>query len=140
MKIKSSLIAIYNICHDALAKLQDAITLFEETDEIAKNKEYLAFQDSVIIRFEYSLDVLWKYIKEYLSEKKGVTVKNPKDTFREAFKQGLLSEQDTIVMLEIVDNRNDTTHRYDLGKAKEMGKIIPQYYDLLLELFERTKP
>lgn len=140
MEIKSNLVAKYNVCHDALATLEDAITLLEETDEISKNKEYLAFQDSVIKRFEYSLDVLWKYIKDFLSEKKGVTVKSPKDTFREAFKQGLLNEQEAIVMLEMVDNRNETTHRYDLAKAKEMGKIIPKYYDLLIELFERTKP
>jgi nucleotidyltransferase substrate binding protein (TIGR01987 family) len=140
MELKDSLIIKYNVCNDALASLYDAIILLERTDEISKSKEYLAFQDSVIKRFEYSLDVIWKYIKEYISDKFGITHKSPKETFREAFKQNLLNQQEAEFVLKMVDDRNETSHRYDRTRAKEISNVIPEYYKVLALLIKRAKP
>ena len=140
MELKNSLKIKYNTCKDAIESLNDAISLLKNTDEISKYKEHLAFQDSVIKRFEYSLDIIWKYVKEYISENFGITVKSPKETFREAFKQNLLNQQETEQALDMVDDRNETTHRYDLAKAKKITTMIPKYYDLLINLLEKSKP
>ena len=47
MELNNSLTAKYNICNNALESLHDAIELLQNTDEVSKSKEYLAFQDSV---------------------------------------------------------------------------------------------
>ena len=139
MELKNNLVIKSQICHDALTSLHNAIKLLKATDEASKQDEYLAFQDSIIKRFEYSLDVTWKYVKEYLLEKFGITVKSPKETFREAFKQNLLSTQDAELALDMVDDRNETSHRYDEAKAKEISQIIPTYYDVLVRLLKKIK-
>lgn len=140
MELKNSLILKYQICNAALDSLWDAIELLQNIDEDSKSKKYLAYQDSVIKRFEYSFYFSWKYVKEYIEKKYGVSVKSPKETFREAFKQNLLDDQDAECALDMVDDRNETSHRYDMAKAKEISKIIPKYYEVLVALIEKTKP
>ena len=140
MTLKDSILMRYRYCNEAFESLHDVIKLLEKTDEVSQQKEYLAFQDSVIKRFEYSLDVLWKYVKEYLLDKFGVTVKSPKETFREAFKQNLLSKQNTELALDMVDDRNETSHRYDCARAREISDKIPAYYEVLVALLKKTKP
>lgn len=140
MELENNLKIKYDTCLDALESLNEAISLLEDTDEISKSKEHLAFQDSVIKRFEYSLDITWKYVKEYISKNFGIVVKSPKETFRESFKQDLLNQQETELALNMVDDRNETTHRYDLVRANEISSVIPKYYDLLINLLDRSKP
>ena len=140
MELKDSIIIKYKSCNEALSSLHDAIKLLEKTDEVSQEVVYLAFQDSVIKRFEYSLDVSWKYVKEYLLDKFGITVKSPKETFREAFKQSLLSEKEAELALDMVDDRNETSHRYDHSRAKEISEIIPTYYNVLVGLMEKIRP
>ena len=139
MELKNNLKFKYDICQKALESLDDAIILLKNTDEISKSKEFLAFQDSVIQRFEYTLDEIWKYVKEYISNKYGIKVKSPKETFREAFKQNIINEQETKLALEMVDDRNETSHKYDMAKAKDISKSIPTYYDFFVKLLEITK-
>ena len=138
MEIDNNLIIKYNECKQALLTLGNSINLLKKTDETSKPDEYLAFQDSVIQRFEYSLDIIWKYVKDYIAKKHGVTVKSPKETFREAFRQNILNLQESELALEMVDDRNETTHRYDFAKAKETARNILKYQKLLTHLLERT--
>lgn len=139
MELKKDIKFKYEICQKALDSLQDAIELIENTDEISKEKEYLAYQDSVIKRFEYTLDVIWKYLKEYIFNKYGVVVKSPKETFREAFKQNMIDQDEAELALNMVDDRNETSHRYDMAKAKDISQMIPTYYDFFEKLLETTK-
>ena len=80
-----------------------------------------------------------KYIKSYLYEKFGSNVKSPKETFRESFKQNIISDIETELALQMVDSRNETSHRYDETKAKEISLLIPKYYALLVQFLEVTK-
>ena len=137
MELKNNLATKSHICHDALESLHNAIKLLHATDEVSKENEYLAFQDSVIKRFEYSLDVTWKYTKGYLLQKFGVTVKSPKETFRESFKQNLFDAHDAELSLAMIDDRNETSHRYNETKAKEICDIIPTYYEILVRLLKK---
>ncbi len=139
MEIENNLSLKYEECNRAILTLNNSINLLKRTDEISKADEYLAFQDSVIQRFEYSLDIIWKYLKDYIQKKHGNTVKSPKETFREAFKQNILNKQESELALQMVDDRNETTHRYDYVKAKEIIKKIFKYQKLLTNILERTK-
>ncbi len=64
-------------------------------DEHRSTRYYDNFRDSVIQRFEYSIDGFWKYLNLYLVGR-GVQVKpaTPKVVFRELFKINLISEEE----------------------------------------------
>ena len=66
-------------------------------------------RDAAIKRFEYTSEIFWKVIKDYLEVHEGIICNSPKSCFKEVFKVGLLSEEETIKILEMVDDRNLTS-------------------------------
>ena len=73
MEIKDTLlIDRQDICKKALNTLYNSIALLKSVNAKSSPDQYLAFQDSVIKRFELSLDVVWKYLKLYMSKKFGL--------------------------------------------------------------------
>lgn len=98
----------------ALNRLEEVMML--EVTEIVR--------DSAIQRFEFTIDLAWKYIKTILEETKGVICNSPKDCFREAFRQGLIEYND--IWIELVDLRNQTSHTYHEEVAKKVYTAIPE--------------
>ena len=70
--------------------LEKAYASLEKAVKIAKtekNSEYSdSFQDSVIQRYEYTMELSWKFLKKYLLEAYGKETIFPKDTIKEAFR------------------------------------------------------
>jgi nucleotidyltransferase substrate binding protein (TIGR01987 family) len=116
--------------------------LLGEFDSLKKQSDLLKLvaQESLIKRFEYSIDTLWKYLKVYLLTKHGVDQKSPKSVFRECLRVGIISEKEALLALEMADNRNETSHTYNEALAKEIISLIPKYYELMQNIIEKTKP
>lgn len=75
-------------------------------------------------RFEYTFETLWKTLKLYLSEKKGLECNSPMDCLKSAYQVGLIPdnyEQDFIAM---VRKRNDIVHIYNEPVAEEIYNLI----------------
>ncbi len=70
-------------------------------------------------RFEYTYEALWKTVKEFLRVR-GLECNSPKSCFKEAFKEGLISEEyeDTIFYMILLRNR--LVHVYDEEMAREI--------------------
>ncbi|HBY05728.1 MAG: Nucleotidyltransferase substrate binding protein, HI0074 family [candidate division TM6 bacterium GW2011_GWE2_42_60] len=103
--------------------------------------EYRTYRDSVVQRFEYTIDLFWKYLKNYLEVAQVVTgLKIPSEVMREAFSLRLLSEEETEKILEMIKSRNMTSHIYIEEIAERLALNIPEYYQLLQKLAERLKP
>ena len=100
-----------------------------------------AYRDSMIQRFEYSFDIIWKYLKNYLVEILGIKIqiKSPKTIFRECLKAELLTEDDIRKTLKMVDDRNQTTHAYNEKLAEKISQQIPNYYKLMKKILDETK-
>ncbi len=131
---------------DALLTLKQAIDNMGKVETIAKLSNeyteniYTTFRDSLIQRFEYTFDVAWKYVNEYLeSEGKKAEIKTPKNTFRECLKANLLSDNEVRLALQMVDHRNLTTHGYDEPLIESIVKQVPEYYKLLEKILQKTK-
>ena len=95
-------------------------------------------RDSAIQRFEFSLDLAWKSLKAYLSQKHGLTVASPKKTFKEAFHQGIIEYDEK--WLDLVNLRNETVHTYNEKRAKEVFAQLPEaltYFQKLLPLLKK---
>jgi nucleotidyltransferase substrate binding protein (TIGR01987 family) len=141
-KIEQRLVTIT----DALKTLHRGIELFEEqkqsvtTKATEKDKELLiSLRDSMIQRFEYCTDLLWKTLKLYLEEieKTIPSSSSPRGIIREAAKVKIITEQEGADCIVMVDNRNQTSHIYHQELAEEIADHIPQFYALMNTIVSR---
>lgn len=95
-------------------------------------------RDAAIKRFEYTSEIFWKVIKDYLEVQEGIVCNSPKSCFKEAFKVGLLSEEETVKILEMVDDRNLTSHTYHEEVAEEIYSKIKDYWKLMNDVLRRV--
>jgi len=96
-------------------------------------------RDSAIQRFEFTIDMAWKLVKTCLEEKYGVVCQAPKECFREAYKQKLLTYDE--FWLELVDMRNQTSHTYKEEVAQSVFERLPktaEYMQSLVETIEQN--
>lgn len=72
-------------------------------------------------RFEFTYEMAWKSLKRVL-DYLGIDARSPRHVFKEAFAQGLLSEEE--VWLEMIEMRNLSSHVYDEHEiAAIIGKL-----------------
>lgn len=88
-------------------------------------------RDALIQRFEFSFELLWKCVKEYLYVEEGIDAASPKKAIRCCRELGLLDEGQTQEALQMADDRNLTSHTYDETFAQAVVERIRQYDPLL---------
>jgi nucleotidyltransferase substrate binding protein (TIGR01987 family) len=112
-------------------KHKDTIRAISTLKEILNEPFSIIVRDAAIQRFEYTFEALWKFLKEYLREREGVTCYSPKSCFRETFSSGLLTEEETVRFLEMTDDRNMTSHTYKEEVSQILYEKIRDYYGLI---------
>ena len=116
---------------------ETAIKALKTLEEIVDEPYSTIVRDASIKRFEYSFDIFWKLIKDYLRVQEGIECASPKSCFREAFKVGILSEEETVKVLEMTDDRNLSTHTYDEESIEEIYQQVRNYWKLMDDICER---
>lgn len=115
-----------------------ALSYLEQALEI-KNPDIVQ-KAGIIQFFEMSFELSWKVLKDYLEEQGFNDIKSPKDAIKKAFEIGVIENGHE--WLNLLQDRNLTTHTYDETKASEMEKLIHlNYYPLLkaLHVYFNTK-
>lgn len=103
-----------------LEQFERAVTRLEEVLSAPKTD---IVRDSAIQRFEFSVDLCWKTLKAYLEDKKGLVCSAPKECFREAYRQNIISyDEDWIKFVEL---RNETSHTYKEELAEKVFTELP---------------
>jgi nucleotidyltransferase substrate binding protein (TIGR01987 family) len=120
-------------------KLEQVEKALSTLEEIFNEPYSKIVRDAGVQRFEYTFEVLWKLLKEYLSYKEGIMCNSPKSCFREAFSVGILSEEETVSFIQMTDDRNLTSHTYDEEVADLLFGKVRGYYQLMRELLLRIK-
>ena len=94
--------------------------------------------ESVIERFKKCYDCLWKVLKWHLNETLGVpdAPNSPKPIFRLAHENDLLAAP-VDRWLQYANARVDTSHDYDGEKAKACLKLVPNFIDDAIGLYQR---
>jgi nucleotidyltransferase substrate binding protein (TIGR01987 family) len=84
-------------------------------------------KEGVIQRFEYSDDLAWKTLKDYL-ETGGVVINplTPRQVIKEAFAARIIS--DGKVWINMLDHRNLLSHTYDSSVFEVAVKAIAEHY------------
>lgn len=129
----------------ALASLKIALERMDRfknsgvTEVFDYEETYRMMRDSMVQRFEYTFDLTWKYLGMSL-DAAGIAIESraPKAVFREALKAKYLSEEQARRAIEMVNDRNVTTHGYDEEVVESVCRNIPDYYILLAAIFDKT--
>ena len=117
------------------ALIRDTKKALDTFKEILNEPFSVIVRDAAIQRFEYSFEVIWKLLKEYLKEKEGIICNSPKSCFREAFNVQILDEEETIKALEMTDDRNLTSHAYIEKVAQKIYERLSDYSELTNKIF-----
>lgn len=86
--------------------------------------------DGAIQRFEFTYELFWKLLKSYL-QLQGILANTPKESFKEAFRIGILEDQDAA--LKLLDDRNLTVHIYDRKTSREVFDRIRSSHLLVFQ-------
>lgn len=108
------------------------LTEFVEKEELNK------FELQGLIQcFEYTFELAWKTMKDYLVQE-GFDVASPRKAIQTAFQVQLITNGH--VWIDALEKRNLMSHTYDEAKAKEAEQLIrKKYYPLISELYRRLE-
>ena len=109
---------------NALNKLEEALN--ENLENLSENAKQIII-DGVLHRFEFTFELAWKTIKDYL-EYMGITDKtgSPRENIQEAFKQGLIDDGE--IWIKIMLSRNELSHIYDEQTSRKIYDNIKNEY------------
>ncbi len=97
------------------------------TEAINKGKNDSIVVDATIQRFEFTFELMWKVLKDYI-EYLGFNdlPQGPKSILQFAFKNGIIENEEAYSNM-LVD-RNSTTHIYDEKMATHIFENIKKYH------------
>ena len=115
----------------SLEKLRNA---FNRLDDAVSSVVDELDRDGAIQRFEFTFEVFWKTIKIFL-EYEGYRCAGPRSCIKEAARRGFLREAE--IVLDMLEDRNKTSHIYDEATANEIfERIKTQYLPVFRENIE----
>ena len=117
----------------ALKLLSEALVEPQKLSDLEK--------EGAIQRFEYTVELAWKTLKDYL-EASGVALeqKTPKHVIKQAFAANLIA--DGQLWIDMLETRNSMSHTYDDAAVEvAIPAIASRYLPALEELYRflRTK-
>lgn len=84
-------------------------------------------QQGLVQGFEFTHELAWNVLKDYLEEQGITGIIGSKNAAREAFKNGLI--EDGEVWMEMIKARNLSSHTYNLETAEEIVEgILTRFY------------
>lgn len=111
----------------ALTQLTDAVTLAQR--QVLR----LIEQQGLVKAFEFTYELAWNLLKDYFEYQGIVGIIGSRDSFREAFQKGIVSQGDA--WMEMIKSRNQTPHIYNETVAKELvEKVVKNYHPQFLAL------
>ena len=86
--------------------------------------------------FEFTHELAWNVLKDYLEEQCFVGLIGSKNAAREAFKNGLVSDGEA--WMDMIKARSLTSHTYNTGIAEGIAAdILTRFYPAFVELERR---
>ena len=109
----------------AFLKLKEAMEQ-NELNELERN--------GLVQRFEFTLDLSWKVLKDFLEEKGFSFKPSPKDTIRLAAESGYIDNAQ--ILIDGLEIRNELSHDYSGEKFAKMETTLRQEtYPALVMLY-----
>ena len=113
----------------ALARLSEAVNLLN--DNISEGSEFDLLKEGLIQRFEYTHELAWKVMKDYLEYQGYVDIRGSRDAIRKSLELNILSDRRWMGTIEA---RNLTSHNYDDETANNIyHEIMEVYFPLFID-------
>ena len=80
----------------------------------------------IIQFFEMSFELAWNMVKDYFEEQGFVDIKSPRGALKKAFETGII--EDGHDWMDLLVDRNLTSHTYDEQKATDLEQLIHNKY------------
>jgi len=110
------------------------LALLESKNALSQDSQNKFIQDSLIQRYEFTFELAWKTMKDYLENAGFKEITSPRSVIRQAFQSNLI--EDGELWLKAMDDRNKTSHIYNERIAKEITEdILNKYLPLLESLY-----
>ena len=84
-------------------------------------------RDATIQRFEYTSEATWKAVCEWLLKYESIEERHPRGCYRALFRIGRIDETLALNLLQLVEDRNRTSHAYIESVAVAFFERIPQH-------------
>lgn len=98
---------------------QKALAVLTDAFELAQEKKLSDLEEEGLIqRFEYTHELAWKVMKDYLINQGSTTIMGSKNATRESFQIGLITEGG--IWMDMIEMRNITSHTY----LKELAQMV----------------
>ena len=120
-------------------RLELATKALAAFEEILSQSFSLIVRDAAIQRFEFTVEACWKLAQLYLYRKDGLELNSPKAVARGFFQVSLLSEEETSLLLQMIDDRNLTAHTYNEELANTIFQRLPTYLNLLQKWVKKIR-
>ncbi|SHK34219.1 nucleotidyltransferase substrate binding protein, HI0074 family [Anaerobranca californiensis DSM 14826] len=116
----------YQIFGKAFAQFNEAVLNIEKLNTLEK--------EGLIQRFEYTFELAWKTMKDYL-EANGVNANFPREVIKESFRYGIIEGGE--VWMDMLEKRNLLAHTYNEERFNlALEKIKNEYYGGLLQVYK----
>jgi nucleotidyltransferase substrate binding protein (TIGR01987 family) len=114
---------------------QRALTSLEElVSKYSEHQSDVILRDALIQRFEYSTEAFWKYLKAYLQTEHNLSANSPREVIRTGLTAKLYIEETSQELLQMLDDRNLTSHTYVEELAQSIAHRIPDYSKNMCEV------
>jgi len=106
----------------AFHRLKNAVKLADER-KLSELEE-----QGLIQAFEYTHELAWKTLKDFLNDKGNKEIYGSKDATRAAFKYGLIENGE--IWMDMINSRNKTSHTYNEETADMIVKAVLTSYHI----------
>jgi len=116
---------------------QRALLVLERGVRLAQSRELSELEQQGLIQgFEFTHELAWNLLKDYLTYQGIEGVVGSRDASRLAFQNGLISEGET--WMAMIRSRNQSSHTYNLEQAQAIARdVIARFHPAFSSLNER---
>jgi nucleotidyltransferase substrate binding protein (TIGR01987 family) len=110
---------------------------FIQIKEAVEVEHYSSLEkEGLIQRFEYTFELAWKTLKDFLEYKGNEGILGSRDAIKLAFKLGII--EDGEAWMRMIKSRTLTSHTYDEETANEIATAVKEeYFPLFEQLLSR---
>lgn len=117
-----------------LTHFRKALAQLGEGVELARMRQLSRLEEQGLIQaFEFTHELAWNMLKDFLEGRGTVRLYGSKDASREAFKRGLVENGE--IWMGMIKSRNLSSHTYSESTAKQIvARIIQEYHPEFISL------
>ncbi len=114
-----------------------ALQTLQRAVELAATRDLSELEQQGLVQgFEFTHELAWNVLKDYLEEQGFVGIIGSKNATREAFKNGLIEDGES--WMEMIKSRNLSSHTYNPEIAEEIVKgILTRFYPAFAQLTQK---